>query len=159
MFFSDDMKDLVELFLKHDVQFAVCGGFAVAHYGYVRATMDFDLLVLPSEENAKKIMAALREFGFGDAGISEAAFCSTGTAVTLGAQPNQIDLLTSMSSKGPREIIENAVTVGFQDLTLKVVAYEDLLEAKRESDRPKDRVDVEELIRLQQKRVRDEPKK
>jgi predicted nucleotidyltransferase len=151
MFFSDDMKDLVALFLKHDVQFAVCGGFAVAHYGYVRATMDFDLLVVPDEENAKKIMAALTDFGFGDAGISEAAFCSTGTAVTLGAQPNQIDLLTSMSSKAPRELIENAVTVGFQDMTLKVVAYEDLLEAKRESDRPKDRVDVEELIRLRQK--------
>lgn len=30
MFFSDDMKELVELFVKHEVQFAVCGGFAVA---------------------------------------------------------------------------------------------------------------------------------
>jgi hypothetical protein len=46
MFFSNDMKELVGLFLKHEVEFAVCGGFAVAYYGYVRATMDFDLLVL-----------------------------------------------------------------------------------------------------------------
>ena len=83
MFFWDDMKYLVSLFLKHEVQFAVCGGFAVAHYGYVRATMGFDLLVAPDEENAKKIMAALTDFGFGDAGISEAIFCSAGTAVTL----------------------------------------------------------------------------
>ena len=88
MFFSDDMKELLVLFSKHDVRFAVCGGFAVAHYGYVRATMDFDLLVLPDEENAKRIMAALRDFGFGGAGISEAVFRSPGTAVTLGAQPN-----------------------------------------------------------------------
>jgi len=58
MFFSDDMKDLVTLFQKYSVEFAVCGGFAVAHYGFVRATMDFDLLVLPSEANAKKIVAA-----------------------------------------------------------------------------------------------------
>ena len=82
MFFSNDMKELVGLFLKHEVEFAVCGGFAVAYYGYVRATMDFDLLVAPDEENARKVMAALRDFGFGGAGITEAAFRSTGTAIT-----------------------------------------------------------------------------
>jgi predicted nucleotidyltransferase len=151
MFFSDDMRELVQLFKKHEVRFAVCGGVAVAHYGYVRATMDFDLLVLPDEDNARRIMAALRDFGFGNAGISEEAFCSTGTAVTLGAQPNQIDLLTSMSSKSPRDIIDNAVTAELQGLTVKVVSYEDLLAAKKESGRPKDRIDVEELTRMRQK--------
>ncbi len=154
MFFSDDMKELVSLFLKHEVEFAVCGGFAVAHYGYIRATMDFDLLVLPDEENARRIMAALRDFGFGDAGISEEAFHSTGTAITLGAQPNQIDLLTSMSSKPPREILDNAVTGQLHGVTLKVVSFEDLLAAKRESNRPKDRMDVEELICVRQKPIR-----
>jgi predicted nucleotidyltransferase len=148
MYFSDDMRALVKLFVKHNVQFAVCGGFAVAHYGYVRATMDFDLLVLPDERNARRIMAALEDFGFGDTGIPEAAFCNKGTAITLGAQPNQIDLLTSMGSKDPREIIDNAVIVQLQGMTVKVVSYEDLLAAKKASDRPKDRIDVEELIRL-----------
>ena len=151
MFFSDDMKDLVSLFLKHEVRFAVCGGFAVAHYGYVRATMDFDLLVAPDKENAKRIMAALTDFGFGDAGISEATFCMKGTAVTLGAQPNQIDLLTSMSSKSAGEIIENAITVELQGVIVKVVSYDDLIAAKKESNRPKDRIDVEELIRVRRK--------
>ena len=150
MFFSDDMKELVELFLEHEVQFAVCGGFAVAHYGYVRATMDFDLLVLPDEENARRIMAALRDFGFGGVSISEAAFHKPGTAITLGVQPNQIDLLTSMSSKAPREIIDNAVDSELEGLTVKVVSLEDLLAAKRESNRPKDRIDVEELIKIGQ---------
>jgi hypothetical protein len=69
MVFSEDMKELLTLFQKHHVAFAVCGGFAVAHYGYVRATMDFDILVLPSPENAEKIQSALTEFGFGAAGI------------------------------------------------------------------------------------------
>ena len=148
MYFSDDMRALVKLFVKHNVLFAVCGGFAVAHYGYVRATMDFDLLVLPDERNARRIMAALEDFGFGDIGIPEAVFCNKGTAITLGAQPNQIDLLTSMGSKDPREIIDNAVIVQLQGMTVKVVSYEDLLAAKKASDRPKDRIDVEELIRL-----------
>jgi hypothetical protein len=60
MYFFEDMKDLVLLFQKHGVVFAVCGGFAAAHYGFVRATMDFGLLVLPDEVNANNIMAACR---------------------------------------------------------------------------------------------------
>jgi len=92
MYFSDDMCELVLLFKKHGVEFAVCGGFAVAHYGFVRMTMDFDLLVNPNPDNAQRIMAALEEFGFGQAGITSDDFLEPGAAVTLGEQPNQIDL-------------------------------------------------------------------
>jgi hypothetical protein len=148
MLFSDDMKELVGLFEKHDVRYAVCGGFAVAHYGFIRATMDFDLLVLPDRRNAEAIMAALGEFGFGGAGIEEAVFLEMGTAVTLGVQPNQIDLLTSMSSQPTAEVIANAGVMQIQGLPVKVVSYEDLLFAKRESGRAKDRIDAEELARI-----------
>lgn len=148
MFFSDDMKDLVGLFEKHGVSYAVCGGFAVAHHGFIRATMDFDLLVLPDRPNAEAIMAALGEFGFGGAGIEETAFQKRGTAVTLGVQPNQIDLLTSMGSQPTAEILANAGVVQIHGISMKVVSYEDLLSAKRESSRAKDRIDAEELARI-----------
>jgi predicted nucleotidyltransferase len=148
MFFSDDMKELIQLFCQHDVEFAVCGGFAVAHYGYVRATMDFDILVTPSPDNAKRIMAALVAFGFGEAGIAEESFTLPQCAITLGAQPNQIDLLTTMSSQPTAEVIRNAVMAEIQGVSLKIVRYEDLLTAKKEAGRTKDRLDYEELIKL-----------
>jgi predicted nucleotidyltransferase len=148
MFFSDDMKALVSLFQKHQVEFAVCGGFAVAHYGFVRATMDFDLLVTPGDTNGRKIMAALNEFGFGQSGVTVEAFLEPGAAITLGSQPNQIDLLTSMSSQPTEQIIGNAQLVIIKGLEMKVVSYEDLLFAKKTSGRPKDRIDFEELTKL-----------
>ena len=151
MFFSDDMRELVALFRKHGVDFAVCGGFAVAHYGYVRMTMDFDLLVLPSSGNAVRIMDALAEFGFGDAGFSVESFTEPGAAITLGEQPNQIDLLTSMSSQPTSEILEQANVVEIEGLEMKVVAYRDLLTAKKEAGRGKDLMDVEELERMREK--------
>ncbi len=149
MFFSDDMRELVVLFRKHGVEFAVCGGFAVAHYGFVRMTMDFDLLVLPSIGNAERIMAALDEFGFGDAGFSAETFTNPGVAITLGEQPNQIDLLTSMCSQPTAEILGEAKLVEIEGLEIKVVSYADLLAAKREAGRGKDLIDVEELERIQ----------
>jgi len=64
-------------------------------------TMDVDLLIEPTEENANRVMSALIEFGFGDAGIPKSAFMNEGTAITLGVQPNQVDLLTSISRAPP----------------------------------------------------------
>lgn len=148
MYFSDDMKELVSLFQKHAVEFAVCGGYAVAHHGFVRMTMDFDLLVVPCSDNAKRIMAALEEFGFGAAGISAEDFMNPGAAVTLGEQPNQIDLLTSMSSVDAGEIVLRSLKSRLGELEVNVVAYRDLIAAKEESNRAKDKIDLEELRRL-----------
>jgi len=52
---SNDRRVLLRLFRKHGVEFAVCGGHAVAFHGYPRATMDIDLLVAPGPENADRI--------------------------------------------------------------------------------------------------------
>ena len=151
MIFSDDMRELVVLFQKHGVEFAVCGGFAVAHYGYVRMTMDFDLLVLPGFGNAERIMAALEEFGFGGAGFSAEVFAEPGAAITLGEQPNQIDLLTSMSSQPTAAALAQANVAEIGGLKMKVVSFSDLLAAKKEAGRGKDLVDVEELEKIKEK--------
>ena len=151
MLFSEDMRELVTLFQKHEVAFAVCGGFAVAHYGFIRMTMDFDLLILPEEHNARKILSALDEFGFGNVGFSIDSFLSPGSVITLGEQPNQIDLLTSMSSQSTADILRHSKYVDVEGIRMKVVNYKDLIRAKREAGRAKDRIDAEELERLHRK--------
>ena len=145
---STDIKTLINLFIKHKVKFAVCGGHAVAHHGYPRMTMDIDLLIEPSEENANRIMAALDQFGFGNAGIPEEAFTSEKTAITLGQQPNQIDLLTSMSNASTSEIIKNSVPGRLAEINLNFVSRADLIEAKRQAGRPKDLADLDELEKI-----------
>lgn len=67
-----DLKELVELFLSRKVEFVVVGGHAVAFHGYPRFTDDLDLWIVPSKENAERILAALREFGFVSAEIDVA---------------------------------------------------------------------------------------
>jgi len=148
MYFSDDMRDLVSLFRKHDVAYAVCGGYAVAYYGFIRMTLDFDLLVLPTYRNAARIMRALEEFGFGDTGLAEETFTREAVAVTLGEQPNQIDILTSIGSQSARDILSNARLVEIEGMQMPIVDYNDLIRAKKDSGRAKDAADVEELERL-----------
>jgi hypothetical protein len=107
--------------------------------------MDVDLLILPSEENARRLALALADFGFGEAGIPVSVFTQEGTAVSLGVQPNQIDLLTSMSSQSTAEVIHNSLPARFAGIPIRIVAKADLLRAKREAGRPKDLADLHEL--------------
>ena len=148
MIFSRDMRDLARLFNQHGVSYAVCGGFAVAHYGFVRMTLDFDLLIDPAPDNAIRVMEALTEFGFGGAGITPETLTLPSAAITLGVQPNQIDLLTRMSSANTAEIIGRAKEAEIDGLPVRMVSLDDLINAKREAGRPKDLVDVSELDRL-----------
>ncbi|MDD5596490.1 MAG: hypothetical protein PHV82_01015 [Victivallaceae bacterium] len=105
---TKDFKNFLKLLQKYKVKFLVCGGHAVGFYGYPRLTIGFDLLIEPGKKNAEKMIDVLNEFGFGKCGITESAFLKEGTAVTLGAQPNQIDLLTSVSQVPTHEIFRNA---------------------------------------------------
>ncbi len=151
---SPDMRDLLGLLVRHRVRFAICGGFAVTYHGFIRTTLDLDLLIYPSLGNARRVMRALADFGFGDAGIPEDAFTRAGAAVTLGVQPNQIDLLTSISSEPAASVFRDLVRARLWGHTIRVVSRRALLRAKREAGRPKDRIDVEELLRVGRTRRR-----
>ena len=145
---SYDMREFIMLLHEHAVRFALCGGFAVAYHGFVRTTMDIDILIYPSAENADRLMRALDAFGFGQAGLSRETFERPGAVVTLGAQPNQIDLLTSMSSETPDAVFDDVRTAAMWGLDIPVVSRQALMRAKAESDRPKDRIDLDELQRI-----------
>ncbi|MEW6606541.1 MAG: hypothetical protein AB1414_03670 [bacterium] len=59
---QQDFKELLELFNKHQVDFLIVGGYALAFHGAPRYTGDMDIFVKPSVENGKKILAALKDF-------------------------------------------------------------------------------------------------
>lgn len=145
---SKDIKSLIEILTDNGVEFAICGGHAVAYHGYPRMTMDVDILLLPTDLNAKKIMKSLEQFGFGKIGIPIEAFTNEGTAITLGEQPNQVDLLTSMSNQPTTEIINHSEMGELAGIKVRFVSRDDLIEAKRQAGRPKDLADLDELEKV-----------
>ena len=146
---TNDFVDFIVLLKKYNVEFAICGGHAVGYYGFPRMTMDFDVLIMPREKNAKALIKCLEEFGFMNyPGLSEDVFNKKGTVFSIGIQPNQIDLLTSMSSQDEKEIFKNKIKGKLADLDVFYVAYSDLIRAKKEANRLKDQLDVEELEKI-----------
>ena len=149
MTITNDMKDLLLLLHKWNVQYMLVGGVAVITYGYVRTTQDLDLLIYPSEENAEKMMNAMRDFGFGDAGIPIEYFQRENAAVHIGVEPNRIDFLTSLYGVSNDVIFSNMQTVEYCNMTINIISKSDLIAAKKAAGRIKDLADVEELLKIE----------
>jgi predicted nucleotidyltransferase len=145
MFISQDMIDFIHFLKRNKVKYVLVGGFAVIYYGYVRMTQDMDVLIEPSRENANKMMKVLQEFGFGDIGFSQSLLEKEGTAIHLGAEPNRIDILTSLKGVSNSSIFSNLKRIRYKGLLLNVISLKDLLECKKHSNRTKDLADVEVL--------------
>lgn len=55
----EDLRDLCHELNQRGARYVVVGGFAVRAAGYVRKTMDVDLIVAPDPENESRVFGAL----------------------------------------------------------------------------------------------------
>jgi hypothetical protein len=78
------LKEFIELLISSGVDFIIIGGHAVAFHGHPRFTGDIDFLVRSTPENAERIIATLKVFGFGEVGLSIQDFTRPGSVVQLG---------------------------------------------------------------------------
>ncbi len=60
---NKDYREMLQTLLENEVRFLVVGAYALAVYGYPRATGDFDIWVEATQENSKKILSSLMQFG------------------------------------------------------------------------------------------------
>ena len=88
-----DFGELAELLNVRGVEYLVVGGYALAAHGHPRYTGDIDFWISPTPMNVDRLLAALKEFGFGSVGLSSAGFTDD-SVIQLGMAPRRIDLLT-----------------------------------------------------------------
>ncbi len=148
MAISNDFKELFELFNKHNVEYVIVGGYALAYHGAPRYTGDIDVLIHSTEENAEKILQALDAFGFGSLGLSIHDFTRPEHVLQLGYPPSRIDILTSISGVEWIEITENTVSDNYLDQPVRYIGLDQFIKNKRATGRPKDLADLDALNKL-----------
>ena len=65
-----DFKEFLKLLNSKKAEYLLVGGYAVGYHGYPRATNDIDVWVAVKPDNAERIVAALKEFGFAYSDLS-----------------------------------------------------------------------------------------
>lgn len=145
MTIDTEFREFVALLNAHEVRYLIVGGYAVALHGHPRYTKDLDVWVDLSPENAKRLLAALHEFGFGSVGLTMADFLEPDQVVQLGYPPKRIDLATSLSGVQFDPCYDARVDVTIDGLAIPFIDLENLKRNKRATDRHQDRADLENL--------------
>ncbi len=142
---NNDYKEMLQCLSEEKVRFLLVGAYAVAVYGYPRATKDIDILVRAAPDNASRIMRALARFGAPLEGVSEADFATEGVVFQIGNSPRRIDILTRISGVEFDHAYANRKVVTVEGLEIPVISLEDLIANKRATGRTQDLADVERL--------------
>ena len=144
----DRLQSLLAALEREGVNYAIFGAMALNLHGLARFTEDIDLFIAPEAENVERLKRALKAV-FDDPAIDEIS-----AADLLGAYPAvqyvppegafHVDILTKLGSAFSFADLATE-RVPFGDLVVTVVTARTLYQMKRDTVRPKDRVDAEML--------------
>ena len=143
--FPSDFSEFLRLLNVHDVEYLLVGGFAVALHGYPRATADIDVWVARRADNATRIVAALRDFGFDVPSLTDDLFLDPERIVRMGVAPLRIEILTSIDGVDFDDCVKRSIARMVGGCPIPVIGLEDLKTNKRASGRNKDLADLENL--------------
>ena len=142
---NEDYRDMLQALSDEKVKFLLVGAYALAAHGYPRATMDIDIWVMPSPENADAVLRALRHFGAPLHSLTKDDLAKEGTVFQIGVAPRRIDIITAASGLRFDEAFAHATPVEIEGITVHIPSVADLIRNKRASGRTRDLADAEAL--------------
>lgn len=135
------LKDVFGSFQRHEVRYIVIGGIASVIHGVPRATFDLDILIDAEPDNARSLLEALLDAGFGTAALADAEEILS-NEITIFKDRVRIDVQTSTPGLNFKEAWKRRKTLEYQGQAFYVVSLEDLLASKRAAGRDIDLEDV-----------------
>jgi hypothetical protein len=142
---APDFDEFFESLIAHGVEFLVVGAYALAFHGAPRFTGDMDVLIRPTRENADRLLAALRDFGFPTADLQPDDVTDPRRILQMGVEPVQIHVMSEISGVPWEEAWAGRVTGRCGRHDVAFLGRETFLRNKRAAGRPKDLADIDAL--------------
>ena len=139
---NPDFRDMLSAFNAERVEYLVVGAYAMAQYGYVRATGDLDFWIQRTPENADRVLGALAAFGAPKGIVSRRDLLKTDIVVQVGVEPSRVDILTSVNGLEFEEAYEDRTETEVGGVRVPFVSLTHLIQNKRATGRERDRADV-----------------
>lgn len=147
----EEIINIWKVFEVNNVKYITIGGFAVNIYGYSRNTGDLDILIEDSLENRKNLRKAFIEIGIGDfESIETMQFIPGWTDFTLffGLRLDVMTSIKGLENVPFEELLEKATKVIMGNVAVNFIDYDNLIIAKKATNRLKDKLDLEELNKI-----------
>ncbi|SKB84314.1 hypothetical protein SAMN05660841_02648 [Sphingobacterium nematocida] len=145
--FNEDFRDFLSCLNKCQVRYILVGGFAVILHGYSRTTGDMDIWVERTQTNYNRLKAAFLEFGMPVFDMTEENFLShpSWDVFTFGVPPVAIDIMVKVKGLDFTNNYNQSIVFEDDDLSIRTLHKDQLIAAKKKSNRPKDQDDIENL--------------
>ena len=146
--FNSDFREFLQALNDQKVRYLLVGGYSVILHGYPRTTGDMDLWVERTAENYHRITAAFAQFGMPVFDMTQENFLAhpVWDVFTFGNPPVAIDIMTKLSGLEFSEAYLKSVIFEDDNLSIRTIHKNDLIDAKKAAGRPKDINDLENLL-------------
>ena len=152
--FNEEFLRLIDTFQKFNVKYIVVGGFAVNHYGYRRTTGDCDIYLEDSIVNRQNLIDSLDAMDYGRFDELLRVPIIAGYCEIMMDNGMYADLMTEMKGLDKskfNDYYELATLDVIQDIPVRFLHYNHLIENKKATGRNKDLLDIEELEKINSK--------
>ena len=148
---DDDILKFWQLLHENNVTYIMIGGFATSLHGFNRMTADVDIWLKDTLENRKKLRKVIRELEIGDfEGIETMQLIPGWSSFKLNSGID-LDIMTSMKGfeqSSFDECLDLAPTAIINDIPVKFLSLNHLIQAKKQILRDKDKIDLIELEKI-----------
>lgn len=148
MTLAQDFEDFVKLLNIHHVDYMVVGGYALAFHGKPRHTGDLDIWINNSEENAEKLVSAIKEFGLASLGLTKSDFMQEGFVTQIGYPPLRIDILNTIDGVKFEDAYPNKLFIDVDGIEIKYIGLREFIDNKTASGRSQDIADLKEIKKI-----------
>jgi hypothetical protein len=136
---------------REAARYVLVGASAMQLWGYARATRDVDILIEPTAENARRVLAALSTVGFGLAREWLAEEVARKPVTIIGDIP-RVDVMTVAWSVRYPEAARDATIFPLEGVQIPTASIEHLIASKR-TGRLQDAADIEALEEIRRLRA------
>ena len=155
--------DLFATLHRHQVEYVLIGGLAVALHGIERNTMDIDVCIVISPDNLRRMIEAAKELNLSPVlPVPLETLSQIDTLRQWHQQRNlqafalrtpdlagvTLDLLL-FPPVAPADLCQRAVRLDVSGIPIQLASVDDLIALKQSVGRPIDLADIEHLKRLQ----------
>ena len=154
-------EDILREFRKAKVKYVIVGGMAINLHGFLRSTLDMDILVEMTDENLKKVVTILKKKGYrvmqpvDPMGIADRQTRHDWIRnkhmkafnFYKDAELKEVDIIIDAPvsyETAKKNKVDFKTDIGL----LPVISIDDLIRMKKKAGRVADRVDVEQLKRI-----------
>jgi hypothetical protein len=134
---------------RHGARYVVFGATALQLWGSARATRDIDILIEPTAENARRVLAALSELGLGLAREWLAEEIAARPVTVVGDTP-RVDILTVAWSVRYAEAAAAAAVFDVERVRVPAASIDHLIASKR-TGLLQDAADIEVLEEIKRR--------